>query len=241
MNHLNSRNSNRSTNHASVIDPNTFVVRNGECLFRMQDQLEGIYIINSGTVKLSRVSESGDEQIIGFYMSGDLIGLDALADGASHSTATFLETSNITLIPFKTLESGSGEFDYSSFIHQIGRSFNRESEHAMMLSQCTASRRVAWFLISLSDALANRGLKANEFIMTMMRSDIARFLGMAIETTSRELSNLCEKNIIEKDRRYIKLLNIDTLRKIANGGDENCNWTAQTNNAKHSSQITYSH
>lgn len=241
MNHLSNQNSNRNPSHTCVTNPNTFVVRSGECLFRMQDQLDGIYMINSGTVKLSRISESGDEQIVGFYMSGDLIGLDALADGASHSTATLLETSNITLIPFKTLESGSGDFDYSAFIHQIGRSFNRESEHAMMLSQCAASRRVAWFLISLSDALANRGLQPDKFIMAMMRSDIARFLGMALETVSRELSGLCDKNLIKKNRRSIELMDIDTLRKISNGDDENCDWTARTNNAKHSSQATYSH
>jgi CRP/FNR family transcriptional regulator len=239
MNHLTNQNPNRSTINSCVINPNTFVVRSGECLFRMQDELEGIYMINSGTVKLSRVSESGDEQIVGFYMSGDLIGLDALADGASHSTATLLETSNITLIPFKTLESGSGEFDYSTFIHQIGRSFNRESEHAMMLSQCTAGRRISWFLISLSDAMAKRGLQPAEFIMAMKRCDIARFLGMAIETVSRELTRLCEKNLIKKNRRHIELLDIDTLRKTANGDDDN--WTFQTNDAKHSTQTTYSH
>lgn len=241
MNQLTSQNPNNSANSAAVTNPNTFVIRSGECLFHMQDQLEGIYMVNSGTVKLSRVSESGDEQIIGFYMAGDLIGLDALADGASRSTATLLETSNITLIPFKTLQSGSDKFDYSNFIHQIGESFNRESEHSMMLSQCTASRRVAWFLISLSDALANRGLQSSEFIMAMMRSDIARFLGLAIETVSRELSQLCDKNLIRKDRRHIQLLDIDQLRKIAKGNEENCHWTPRIVDTAHPGRKTGRH
>ena len=208
-----------ATKRANVTDPNAFVIRGGEYLFRMGEQLDGIYMVNSGSVKLFRTTESGEEQIIGFCMPGELVGLDAMSDGVSRSTAIALDTSNISLVPFQTLLNRSEKFDFQSFIHKIGATLNRENDHSLMLSQRTADRRLAWFLIEFSDGLASRGLCPTEFSLPMTRTDIAMFLGLAVETVCRELASLCDRGIVKKNRRRIEILDLAQLRRIAKGED----------------------
>ncbi len=245
MNHLNSHAQIKTGSNIRAIDPNPFVIRERKELFGMGDHLSGIYMINSGSVKLTRTTEFGELQIIGFYMPGELIGLDALADGVSLSNAVVMETSNITLIPFETIINTDEKFDYHNFIHQIGISFNRESDHTNMLSNCTAGRRLAWFLTKFSDGLAGRGIRTDEFTLPMKRADIALYLGMADETLSRELAKLCTKGLVKKHMRNIELLDIDQLRKIAccseHEADYKHNITRHSNSKKDDRQLKYIH
>ncbi len=207
------------TNKNLAIDPNAFVVRPNSFLFRMGDQLDGIYMVNSGAVKLFCTTETGEEHITGFCMPGELIGLDAMADGVSRTSAVALDTSNISLIPFKTLLNGDTKFDYGTFIHKIGTTLNRENDHIMMLSQRTADRRLAWFLVEYADGLASRGLSPREFSLPMTRTDIATFLGLAVETVCRELAALTEAGIVKKNRRRIEILDMKHLRQISRGDE----------------------
>lgn len=216
MSHLHNNTQLNTMNNMSTIDSNAFVIREREFLFKMGDQLEGIYRVNSGSVKIFKTTESGDDQIIRFCMPGDLIGLDGLADGMSRSTVVTLETSNLSLIPFKSILNRDQKFDYPDFIHQLGVNFNHDIEYSMMLSQC-ADRRIAWFLINYSDSLKKRGLRAEEFSVSMKRTDIALYLGMAVETLSRELATFCKRGLVKKYLRNIELLDIEAIRKIANG------------------------
>jgi len=223
-----------ATNSNHGIDPNAFVVRANSFLFRMGEQLDGIYMVNSGAVKLFCTTESGEEHITGFCMPGELIGLDALADGVSRTSAVALDTSNISLIPFKTLLGGGAKFDYSSFIHKIGTTLNRENDHIMMLSQRTADRRLAWFLVEFADGLASRGLSPAEFSLPMTRTDIALFLGLAVETVCRELAALCDAGIVKKNRRRIEILDMEKLRMISKGDDRSDDGDSITGNQKRS-------
>jgi len=222
MSHLHSNTQINNINNMGIKDSNAFVIREHEFLFKMGDQLEGIYRVNSGSVKIFKTSESGNDQIIRFCMPGDLIGLDGLADGFSRSTVVTLETSNLTLIPFKSIlnqdQSRDKNFDYPNFIHQLGVNFNHDIEYSMMLSQC-ADRRLAWFLINYSDGLKKRGQRANEFTVPMKRTDIALYLGMAVETLSRELATFCKRGLLKKYLRNIELLDIEEIRNITNGNE----------------------
>jgi len=226
MSHLSYSKAANNSSNVHFIEPNAEVVRERDMLFQMGDQLDGIYKVNSGCIKLFRNNEAGESQIIGFYMAGDLIGLDALADGYSHSTAVILETSNVTLIPFESILNKDEKFDSQAFIRQLGVNVNHDNDHTMMLTQ-PAGRRMAWFLTGLSDRLAERGLLANEFRIPMTCTDIALYLGMASETSSREIGAFCKQGLMKKHNRDIELLNIEALRHIANGDnadEENTGW-----------------
>ena len=227
MSHLSSNSQVNTVNNVCAIDSNAFVIQEREFLFRMGDALEGIYRINSGCIKLYRYTEDGVKQIIGFYMAGDLIGLDALANGFSHSIAVILETSNISLIPFKIILNKDEKFDCSTFIQQLGVNYNHDNDHTMMLSQ-SGDRRLAWFLTKFSDSLAKRGMDAKQVRMPMADTEIALYLGMARETLSREVRGFCKQGLMNKNKRNIELLDIEYLRKIASGDnadEENSGWT----------------
>jgi CRP/FNR family transcriptional regulator len=203
------------------VQENTTILHNGDTLYRMGDVLKGIYLVNAGTVKSSRITESGDQQIIGFHVPGDLIGLEALGEGASPSMAVALDTTSVTLIPLDSLLTGEHRFDSQELIRRMGMSLNRDNDLIMMLSQRTADRRLAWFLVEYSDRLAGRGLSPCEFSLPMSRGDIALFLGLAMETVCRELAHFSELGLIEKDRRRVRLLNRDGLRRLAFGSRDN--------------------
>ena len=243
MGHLTNNTQINTSNKVRVIDSKAFVVREREFLFQMGEQLDGIYRVNSGCVKLSRSTEDGEKQIIGFYMAGDLIGLDALADGFSHSTAVILETANLTLISFDTILNKKENFDCNDFMHQLGVSFNRDNQHTMMLSQA-ADRRLAWFITHYSDGLAKRGMLTDEFRMPMTGTDLALYLGMALETLSREIRGFCKQGLVNKNNRNIELLDIEQLRKIAEGCSdevENSVWKKSLNGAIGQQQSELSH
>ncbi len=200
---------------------NATILHSGDTLYRMGDELKGIYLINAGAIKLYRITESGDQQIIGFYVPGDVIGLDAVGDGVSPSMAVALDTTSVTLIPFESLMTGKHKFDGQELIRRMGMNLNRDNDLIMMLSQRTADRRLAWFLVEYSDRLAGRGLSPCEFSLPMSRGDIALFLGLAMETVCRELAHFCEQGLIEKNRRRFRLLDREALRRLANGSRDN--------------------
>ena len=196
---------------------NSYILRNGDYLYRMGDRLQGIYLVNAGAIKLYRITESGDQQIIGFYMPGDVVGLDTLPDGIGQSMAVALDTSRVTLVPFNTLAEGNEKFDNQELIRRMSKTLNQDNDLIMVLSQRTADRRLAWFLVEFADKLSERGLSPTEFTLPMSRTDIALFLGLALETVCRELTRFTESGLVKKSRRRFKLMDVEALRHLANG------------------------
>jgi len=199
----------------------TPLLHRGDYLYRMGDPLKGIYLVTAGAIKLYRVTECGDQQIIGFYMPGDVFGLDALADGVSQSMAVALDTTSVSLIPFDSVLTGNEKFDTQELIRRMGMTLNRDNDLIMMLSQRTADRRLAWFLVGLSDHFANRGLSPVEFTLPMSRTEIARYLGLAMETVCRELAHFHDMGLIDKDRRRLYILDLDGIRHLADNNEIN--------------------
>ena len=150
-------------------------------------------------------------------MASDLIGLDALSDGISHTLAIVLEISNVTLITFESLLNKNTQLDYYRIIKQIGINHNRDNDRTMMLTHCTVDRRLAWFFLNFSDDLSKSGYCGNEFTLPMIRKDIALYLGIAAGTLSRIFTCSCEKGLIKVDYRKIETVDKGQLRKIAYG------------------------
>ena len=204
----------------NVSDIGITLLHSGDCLYRMGDRPGGIYMVNAGAVKLYRTTECGDQQIIGFYTAGDFVGLDSLPDGVSRSEAVALDTTSVTFISHKSLVSGKRNLDPQDLLRLAGREISRENDHALMLSQRSAERRLAWFLLEYSDRLVRRNLAADEFSLPMTRTDIALYLGLALETVCRELARFEEQGLIEKNRRRIILKDMALLRELAAGADQ---------------------
>lgn len=186
-------------------------------LFRMGEPLKAVYAIRSGSFKTYLTNPDGTEQIVGFSLPGELLGMDAISDEKHSCTAKALETSNVCEIPFERLESLAR--DIPNLQHQLLRLMSKEIQQdqnlMLLLAQMPAETRLASFLLGMSERLNKRGYAANEFNLSMSRGDIANLLGMAVETISRLLSQFQDKNLLKVERKHITILDLEELRKLA--------------------------
>lgn len=186
-------------------------------LFRLGEPLKSVYAIRSGSFKTYLTNPDGTEQIVGFSLPGELLGLDAISEDRHICTAKALETSSVCEIPFDRLESLAR--DIPGLQHQLLRLMSKEIQQdqklMLLLAQMPADTRLASFLLGLSERLTKRGYAAYDFNLSMSRGDISNLLGMAVETISRLLSHFQETGLLKVERKHISILKIDELRKIA--------------------------
>ena len=208
-------------NDGDVDRLNSIVTRNtpyhrGDMLYTQGDTFSQIYIVKSGSVKAYYEDKDGNEHVVGFFLPGELIGLEAIHTGVHSCSAAVLETTAACEVPFEDLEKLSSELP--SLQHQLLRLLSREVHNdcgmVALLGNNSAEERVAAFLISLSTRFHQRGLSANEFYLSMSRAEIASFLGLAVETVSRTFSRFQEKGLLEAERKSIKILEIEALNEI---------------------------
>lgn len=187
-----------------------------EYLYREGDVSKVIYAVRSGSVKTLVESPNGDEQIVGFHLPGEVLGLDGFMDDIHTCTAICLETTSVCAIPLNKLEHLCGTLP--GLQHQMRRIMGKEvtEEHNMllMLGKMSAEEKIATFLLSVSRRMVERHWKATEFVLSMPRQDIANYLGLAVETVSRLFAQYQEAGIIKVDRRRISILNLQRLKEI---------------------------
>lgn len=195
-------------------------VKRGEHLFQVGDPFQAIYAVRSGSIKTYTPTEDGGEQVTGFHLPGEILGLDAINSETHPCAARALETTSICEIPFNRLEELSHHVP--SLQHQILKVMSKEisMDHSllMLLGRKTADERLASFLLSLSNRYQQRGFSATEFNLSMSRNDIGNFLGLAVETVSRLFSRFHEEGLLEVRRKYINLLDRERLQRLADAG-----------------------
>lgn len=187
----------------------------GDVLFHAGDKFQTIYAVRSGTFKSSLVLGDGREQVSGFHMAGELMGLDGVAHGAHASTATALEDSEICAIPYANL---SGLAVDSPELQQIvSRLMSREivREHSLMLllGSMNAEERLAAFLLNISQRMKARGWSAKEFHLRMSRAEIGSYLGMKLETVSRTFSAFQQQRLLDVDKKHVRITDLEGLTR----------------------------
>ena len=192
----------------------------GERLFRFGDSLSAVYVARDGAFKTVSLSESGDEQVIGFHLPGELIGLDALGTGLHRSEAVALTAANVCEVPFDDLANVAAQLP--SLQHQlmrvIGQSVGRDHDHMEMLVKRQASERIALFLHGLGERLLHIGQSGNDLKLPMSREVIGSFLGLALETVSRGFTRLQDDGVISVLGRRVEVLDSEELNRLAHGG-----------------------
>ncbi len=188
----------------------------GDSLFCQGDPFRSLFVVKTGSIKTYATGPEGGEQVLGFHLPGELIGLDAIEKGVHACSATVLETSAICEIPFAQLESLSNRIP--SLQHQLYRLLSKEigqdAEMLLLLGKKSAEERLAGFLVSLSRRLRQRGLSATDFYLSMSRHEIASYLGLAVETVSRVFSRFHEEGFLEVERKHIQLRDLTALESI---------------------------
>ena len=196
-------------------------LQKNDFLYRDGDKTMAIYAVRSGCVKTMTESANGDEQIVGFHLAGELLGLDGFADGAYTCNAVALETSSVCELPLDQLETLCHKLPglQKQMRRIMGKEVSKDHKLLLLLGKMTADERLASFLLSLSTRMEERHWNANEFNLMMPRQDIANYLGMAVETVSRLFASFQSEKIIEVDRRHITILDMARLKAMVGDGE----------------------
>ena len=187
----------------------------GQTLYREGDRFQFIYAVRAGTLKSSLMLADGREQVSGFHISGELVGLDGVAQGRHASAATALEDTEICAIPYAHLtDMGSGATGVHHVISRLmSREILREGSLMMLLGSMNADERLAAFLLNLSERFRARGYSEREFHLRMSRAEIGSYLGMKLETVSRTFTLLQQEGLLEVEKRHIRIVDLEGLKR----------------------------
>jgi len=193
-------------------------VKQGEALFSSGESFTSLYAIRTGFFKTCVISEDGREQVTGFQMAGEIIGMDGIVSDHHNCSAVALEDAEVCVMPFSDIEDLSRQLPgLQRHVHKImSREIVRENGVMMLLGNMRAEERLAAFLLNLVQRLHARGLSQSELVLRMTREEIGSYLGLKLETVSRAFSKFSEDGIIEVKQRYVKILAPDALKKIFN-------------------------
>jgi CRP/FNR family transcriptional regulator len=193
-------------------------IKQGQMLYANGDAFTSLYAIRTGFFKTCIANEDGREQVTGFQMAGEIIGLDGIVNDQHSCNAIALEDAEVCIMPFDNVENLSREIPaLQRHVHKImSREIVRENGMMMILGNMRAEERLAGFLLNLVNRLHARGFSQSEMILRMTREEIGSYLGLKLETISRTFSKLSDDGIIEVKQRYVKILAPDALNKIAN-------------------------
>ena len=188
------------------------IYRKGEHVFRDSELADAFFVIKSGTVKSYFISEDGEEQVLGFYLPGDVFGLDASASQKRPSSAVVLETTSLCRFPLAHL---SGQVSGKNLLRLTSEQMIRDHNLLLILAHKDADGRIASFLTELGKRYQSRGYSDSAFVLTMSRQDIGCYLGLAVETVSRTLTRFQESGILKVNRREVEILDHTSLCRIA--------------------------
>lgn len=190
-------------------------------LYRMGDTFANLYAIRLGHFKTYQVNAGGGQQITGFQMAGELLGMDAISTDRHHCDAVALEDSEVCEIPFTRLEELFSEIPVllHHFHRMMSQEITREQSVMLLLGNMRAEQRFAAFLINLSSRYATRGYSPISFQLRMTREEIGNYLGLTIESISRLLSRFKKRDLLKVNNREVVLLDPATLKALATGAE----------------------
>ena len=193
-------------------------VARGENLFRNGEKFNALYAIRTGFFKTCVSSEDGRDQVTGFQMAGEIIGLDGIVSDHHTCDAVALADAEVCVMTFDRIEELSREINaLQRHVHKImSREIVREHGVMLLLGSMRAEERLAAFLLNLVQRLHARGFSQSELILRMTREEIGSYLGLKLETVSRTFSKFAEDGIIEGKQRHVRILNTEALKLLVN-------------------------
>ncbi|QXH64216.1 fumarate/nitrate reduction transcriptional regulator Fnr [Pseudomonas azerbaijanorientalis] len=198
-------------------------VKKGATLYRAGDPLRSLYAVRIGSFKTSVLSVDGREQVTGFQIPGEMLGLDAISTDLHACNAVALEDSEVCPIHFAHLEKLARELP--SLQHNLNKILSREivrdHDMLMMLGNMNSDERLAAFLLNWSQRLNTRGYSSTSFVLKMRREEIGSYLGLRLETICRGIAHLRDQGLVEINGRDVKILNMDGLKQLNVGCHRN--------------------
>lgn len=188
-------------------------------LYQENDHFLHLYAVRFGHFKNVQLSQRGGQLIGGFCMAGDLMGMEAIASGRHTCSAVALEDSEVCEIPFALLQELTLQIPslLQCFHRVLSLEIEREQSALQLLSRMHADQRLAVFLVNLADRYAERGYSSTSFQLRMSREDIGAYLGLTVESVSRQLSRLRQGGIVALHNRDLRILDRLRLQGMAAG------------------------
>jgi CRP/FNR family transcriptional regulator len=185
-------------------------------LYWSGDPFTALYAIRLGTFKTLVLTEDGREQITGYHMAGEIVGLDGISNDRYACQAVALEDSEVCVLLFDQLDELA--HNVAALRHNLYRFISNEirrgQDMMLLLGSMRAEERLALFLLNLAQRYQTRGYSSSEFVLRMTRDEIASYLGLKLETVSRLFSRLQEEGLIQVQGRAIKLLDSSALKRL---------------------------
>ena len=197
-------------------------MQKGDVACREGQAFQSLFALRSGSLKAYRLTQDGKEQITGFYLPGELFGVDGISQNQHLTTVMALETASICEIPFARLE------ELSSLIPGLQRhvfklmsqEIAQDQQLITLLSKNSAEQRIAALLVNISRRSSRLKLSATALRLPMSRTDIGNYLGLTVETVSRIFSRLQKTGVLSVEKREIQILDCAKLQQLA-GMDAN--------------------
>ena len=191
-------------------------VKRGESLFNAGDGFNAVYAIRSGFLKTTVIYDDGREQVTGFYMGGELLGLDGIGTGSYNGNAVALEDCEVCVLPFSLIEELGREIPtMQRHLHCVlSREIVRDHGVMMLLGSMRAEERLAAFLLNLSKRFTARGYSPSDFHLRMTREEIGSYLGLKLETVSRLFSRFQSDRLIEVQQKHVRILDSIGLKTL---------------------------
>ena len=192
-------------------------IARGAPLFRTGDPFTGLYAIRAGLFKTRVVTGDGRDQVTGFQMAGEIVGLDGIVEAHHTCDAIALETAEVCELPFDRVTELSRHIEgLQHHVHRIlSREIVRDQGVMILLGSMRADQRVATFLLNLVERLHVRGFSPTDFVLRMSREEIGSYLGLTLETVSRTFSRLAADGVIEIRQRHVRILLPEAMRQLA--------------------------
>jgi CRP/FNR family transcriptional regulator len=184
-------------------------VKRGETLFHAGSASDALYAVRSGFFKSATLLEDGRDQVTGFHMAGELLGMAGLGSDHHANDVIALEDSEVCVIPYAHLEAPALQRQ----LHRVmSRELVRDQGVMMLLGTMRAEERLAAFLVGLSQRFAARGYSATEFHLRMTRDELGSYLGLSLETVSRLFSRLQDEGYIAVQQKHVRILDLPRLK-----------------------------
>lgn len=194
-------------------------VNRGRSLFRHGDRFGALYAVRTGFFKTTAPRGDGVNQVTGFQMAGEILGLDGIASQRHACHAVALEDAIVCVLPYDRITSIAHQVP--ALQHHLYRTMSRDLVHSLdvmlMLGSMRAEARLAAFLLNLVQRLKLRGFSQTELLLRMARADIGSYLGLTIETVSRTLGKLAAAGIVQVTQRHIVICDAQALGAVAHG------------------------
>jgi len=191
-----------------------------EMLFAEGEACDGLFIVQSGAVKLFKMADSGREQILAVERAGSTVAELPLFDGGAFPTsAVALEDSTLLLLPKREFldlcRSNSGVA--FAVIRTLASRFRYLTSLVEELSLKEVSHRLARFLRDRALASGVRTRRGVEFPLDESNQEIGAEIGTVRDLVSRNLRRFVDRRIIKMERRRVIVLDMDELEAQAAG------------------------